>query len=155
MEGGANSSNNFCTAIFKLNGVKKMKQCDFYLLDFAYQSGVINNATPQSDVQVGNEYDFEITEVRAIINGAVDVTGGLFVDIILSGGVKLMENPVDMFSFASQSGAIADGNNGRPISVPWRGAIIPKASKVSALFTNSTGQTLSFQLILAGRKIFN
>lgn len=129
--------------------------CDFYLLSFAHQAGVINNATPQSDVQVGNEYDFEITEVRAIINGATDVTGGLFVDLVLSGGVKLMENPVDMFSFSAVSGAIGDGDRGNPISVPWRGAIIPKASKVSALFTNSSGQTLSFQLILVGRKIFN
>jgi len=132
----------------------KYTNTDFYLLSFEFQSSIATGATPSSEVQIGNQYDFEITEVRAIINGATDVTGGLFVDLEISGGVQLNENPVDIFSFGAQSGAIADGNNGQPIRVPWQGAIIPSASKVTAQFTNSSGQTLSFQLILVGRKRF-
>lgn len=131
-----------------------MNRTNFYILNFANQSSIANLATPSSEVQIGNEYDFEITEVRAVINGATDVTGSLFVGLTLSGGVKLNENPVDMFSFAGVSGAIGDGNSGRPISVPWQGAIIPSASKLTAQFSNQSGQTLSFQLILIGRKIF-
>lgn len=132
----------------------KYQNTNFYLLSFEFLANQANLATPSSEVQIGNQYDFEITEVRAIINGATDVTGGLFVDLEISGGVQLNENPIDMFSFGAVSGAIGDGNSGRPISVPWQGAIIPSASKVTAQFTNSSGQTLDFQLIIVGRKIF-
>jgi len=133
----------------------KYQNTNFYVLSFANQSGIANGGTPSSEVQIGNQYDFEITEIRAIINGATDVTGGLFVDLEISGGVQLNENPFDLFSFGAVSGAIGDGNNGKPISVPWQGAIIPSGSKLTAQFTNSSGQTLSFQLMLIGRKIFD
>jgi len=130
-----------------------MERTNFYILNFAYQSSITANSTPSSEVQIGNEYDFEITDVRAIINGATDVTGGLLLNLVLSGGVNLNENPVDMFAFGAVSGAIGD-TSAQPIKVPWAGCIIPSNTKVTAKWTNSSGQTLSFQLLLVGRKIF-
>ena len=131
-----------------------MNPFNFYILNFAHQNGIANAATGSAEVQVGNEYDFEVTEFRAIINGATDVTGPLLINLKLSGGVYLNENPLDVFSFAGISGAIGD-NSMQSIRVPWAGAIIPSATKVTVDWTNSSGQTLDFGIILIGRKIFH
>lgn len=130
-----------------------MRSFDFFILNFEQQNNVVNGATPSDEVQVGNEYDFEITEIRGFIAGATDVTGPLLVELTLSGGQKVQENPLDMFSFSGVGGAISDTSQ-TPIKIPWSGAIIPSGTKVSADWNNSSGQTLDFSLMLIGRKIY-
>jgi len=130
-----------------------MERFNLYILNFAHQNGIVNAATGSAEVQVGNEYDFEVTELRAIINGATDVTGPLLINLKLSGGQFINENPLDLFSIAGISGAIGD-NSMQPIRVPWVGAVIPAATKVTLDWTNSSGQTLDFGVQFIGRKIF-
>lgn len=130
-----------------------MKLFDFFILNFSQQNNIANGATPSDDVQVGNEYDFEVTELRGFISGATDVTGPLLVELTLSGGQKVFDNPLEMFSFSGQGGAMGDSNS-TPIKIPWAGAIIPSGTKVTADWDNASGQTLDFHLMLVGRKIY-
>jgi len=130
------------------------KPFDVLILNFAQQDDIANAATPQAQVQVSNEYDFELTEITGVINGATDVTGPLLVELVLSGGLNIQENPLDMFSFSKTSGAFQE-TAAKPITIPWSGAIIQSATKITAKWNNQSGQTLSFQLILVGRKIFH
>ena len=126
---------------------------NLFVLNFSQQNNVVTGATPSDEVQVGNEYDFEVTEIRGHIAGATDVTGALLVELTLSGGQKIQDNPMDMFSFSGQGGAMGD-TMANPIKIPWRGAIIPSGTKVAADWNNASGQTLDFSLMLIGRKIY-
>lgn len=130
-----------------------MRSFDFYVLNFQQQNNVVNGATPGDEVQVGNEYDFELTEMRGFIAGATDVTGPLLVELTLSGGQRVQENPMDMFSFSGVGGAISDTSQ-TPVKVAWSGAVIPHGTKVTAAWNNASGQTLDFSLMLIGRKVY-
>ena len=130
-----------------------MRDFDFFILNFSQQNNIANGATPSDEVQVGNEYDFEVTEIRGFISGAMDVTGPLLVELTLSGKIKVQDNPIDMFAFSGVGGAIGDTLQ-TPIKIPWLGAIIPSGTKVTADWNNVSGQTLDFCLMLVGRKIY-
>jgi len=122
----------------------------FYILSLPFQTAVTNGTTVSPEVQIGNEYDFEIYEVRASIYKLAVPTGPVLCSLKLSGGVNLTENPTDLFAIASQNIA---NYSGYPIKLAV-GDIIESSTKVIAEITNNSGANVNVQIQLIGRKIF-
>jgi hypothetical protein len=128
------------------------KQFDFYVLNTAVTT-IANTANSAPSVQIGNEYDFEVTAFRGVIRKAADATGDLLCTPKLSGGLNLVENPLNLYMFCQLAGAQGETAS-FPITVPWVGAIIPANTRVIFEITNNTGADVFVQVAFVGRKIF-
>lgn len=128
------------------------KQLDFYILNTPNTS-IANAASASPTIQVGNEYDFEITSFRGVIYKAADATGAITCIPKLSGGLNLVENAINLYMFCQTAGAQGEMDS-VPIVVPWAGAILPANTRVTFEITNSSGATVEVQLAFVGRKIF-
>ena len=125
---------------------------DLYILN-SVNTSIASAATPTLELQIGNEYDFEVTEIRAKIYDATTQAGAVLASIRLSGGQYITENPIDLNMFANLSGAGVAVEN-YPIRIPWSGAILKGTTKVFFDLNNLTGDTVEVQVALIGRKIF-
>lgn len=128
------------------------KPLDLFILNCANTS-IANGATASPTVQVGNEYDYEITALTGVIYKAADATGAVLCTPKLSGGLNLVENPLNLFMICKLAGAQGETDS-YPIVVPWAGAILPANTRVSFEVTNNSGATIEVQLAFVGRKIF-
>ncbi|HES60271.1 MAG TPA: hypothetical protein ENO18_07555 [Caldithrix sp.] len=126
---------------------------NLYILALENQLAVANGATVSPEAQIGNEYDFEVTEIRGSIYKAADATGPVLGTIKLSGGIYVNENPIDLYSFLNRTGAQGEGES-YPIRIPWTQCIIPSGTKVSADIVNNSGAAVNVQIYFVGRKIF-
>lgn len=128
------------------------KPLDLFILNCAVTT-ISNGATSSPTVQVGNEYDFEITSFRGVIYKAADATGSVLCTPKLSGGLNLVENPINLYMFCQTAGAQGEMDS-YPIVVPWAGSILPANTRVTFEITNNSGADVSVQLAFVGRKIF-
>ena len=126
------------------------KNFDFYIFALPNQVAIADGANVSPEAQIGNEYDLEVTEMRAVIYKLAAPTGPVLVNMKLSGGVLLNENPFDLFAIASQN---IQSHSGYPVRIPWI-ATIPSSSKWSATITNNAGAAVDVQIMFIGRKIF-
>lgn len=108
------------------------------------------SATPL--INISNDADFEVFEIRAIINSAVAFTGGLFVSLSLAGGELFSNVAIDYKSIAVVEGIVQIATGGYPIRLP-RPTRIPANSQINVLVNNQTGQAVDFQLQLWGYKV--
>jgi hypothetical protein len=128
------------------------KPLDLFILDTPYTL-VSSGTTGSPTVQVGNEYDFEITSLRGVIYKAADATGPVLCTPKLSGGLNLVENPINLYMFCQTAGAQGE-MNAYPIVVPWAGAILPANTRITFEIANTSGADVNVQLAFVGRKIF-
>lgn len=129
-----------------------MNLLNLYILN-TVNTSITSAATPTLELQIGNEYDFEITEIRAKIYDASTQAGAVLCSIRLSGGQYVSENPLDLNMFSQLSGA-GVAMESYPIRVPWTGAILPSNTKVFFDLNNLTGDTIEVQIAIIGRKIW-
>jgi len=125
---------------------------DLYILN-SVNTSIASLATPTIELLIGNEYDFEVTEIRAKIYDATTQAGAVLASIRLSGGQYITENPIDLNMFANLSGAGVAVEN-YPIRVPWAGAILPNNTKIYFDLNNLTGDTIEVQVAIIGRKLW-
>src|SRR3989304_1353792 len=92
----------FCLVRLRRRKVKNM--FDLYILN-CVNTSIASLATPTIELLIGNEYDFEVTEIRAKIYDATTQAGAVLASIRLSGGQYITENPIDLNMFANLSGA--------------------------------------------------
>lgn len=129
-----------------------MNLLNLYILN-TVNTSIASLGTPTLELQIGNEYDFEVVQIMAKIYDATTQAGAVLCSIRLSGGQYLTENPLDLNMFATISGAgVSMENYG--IRVPWTGAILPSNTKVFFDLNNLTGDTVEVQLAIIGRKIW-
>lgn len=111
-------------------------------------------ATPQ--INISNDCDFEIHEIRAVLKKAKSLTGSTLMQMSLSSGELFSNVGVDLTSFATISigavGEVIAPNNGIPIKmgVPVR---VPANSDISVQVTNNNAEALvDYQVQLWGIK---
>ena len=106
-------------------------------------------ATLTPAINISNDSDFELLEIRAAIHKAASFTGNVLMQLSLSSGDLFSNVGVDVLSFASVE---QDAFSGYPIrlSEPIR---IPANSVINCQFTNNNGEALvSLQVQLWGYK---
>jgi hypothetical protein len=90
-----------------------------------------------AQINISNDSDFQMYELRAIIYGSAVMTGGLMLTMSLANGELFSNVAIDLNSFASQSNA-AIINAGYPVRLP-EGVVIPSNSVINLQFTNNSG----------------
>lgn len=99
-------------------------------------------------INIANDADFEMLELRAVIHKAVSFTGDVLMQISTSGGDLFSNVGIDLLSFASVE---QDSWSGYPVrlSEPIR---IPANTVLNVQLTNNGGETVEVQVQLWGYK---
>lgn len=100
-------------------------------------------------INISNDSDFELLEIRGAIHKAASFTGNCLVQLSLSSGDLFSNVALDILSFASVE---QDSFSGYPIRLS-EPIIIPANSVINVQITNNSTETLvSVQLQLWGYK---
>lgn len=119
---------------------------------FCYSHTPVAPTTLQTltpDINISNDSDFEVLEIRGAIHKAASFTGNVLLQLSLSSGDLFSNVAIDMLSFASVE---QDAFSGYPIRLaePIR---IPANSRINVQLTNNNTETLvSVQVQLWGYK---
>ena len=111
-----------------------------------------NNTIQTPQINISNDSDFMLFEIRAIFNKAAVTTGGLFVQLSLAGGELFSNVALDVKTFSVGEGVATFALNGYPIRLP-EGVRIPANSTINVQVNNLTDNAVDFQLQLWGYKV--
>jgi hypothetical protein len=110
-----------------------------------------NNTIQTPVINISNDSDFELFEIRAIFNKAAATTGGIFIQLSLASGELFSNVAIDAKSFAAgEAGANVYG--GYPIRLPVN-TRIPANSTINVQVNNLTDNAIDFQIQLWGFKV--
>ena len=109
---------------------------------------IATTVTSTPAINISNDSDFELVEIRASIIKAAAFDGTLLMQVSLSSGELFSNVGVDLLSFGS---AQQDSFSGYPIRFP-EGIRIPANSVLSVQLTNNNGATITVQVQLWGYK---
>jgi len=100
-------------------------------------------------INISNDADFEVFEIRATIYKLAAPTGAVLVSMSLASGELFQNVAIDLFSYASQN---IQNYSGYPIRLPFF-TRIPKSSQINVQITNNSGANIDVQVQLIGRKV--
>jgi hypothetical protein len=115
-------------------------------------AGMANNTIQNPQINISNDSDFEVFEMRAIINAPAALTGGLLLLLSLASGELFSNVALDAKSFATIDGIANNPISGYPVRYPLN-TRIPANSVINVQVNNQTGQTVDFQIQLIGYKV--
>lgn len=121
---------------------------------FCYATTVQTIAAAASStpaINVSNDADFLITEVRAVVYKVAAVTGDLLMLVSLASGELFSNVGVDVFSFASVVGAANSQGQTYPIKVP--DVRLPANSEINVQLTNNNAESVDVQIQFWGVKV--
>lgn len=110
---------------------------------------IATTVTVQPTINIANDCDFKILEIRASIEKAASVTGNVLMQMRLASGEFFSNTGINIYSFASME---QDAFSGYPIRLP-EPIIIPGNSVIEVSLTNNNGETVTVQVQLWGYKI--
>jgi len=116
------------------------------------QANLANLAVVTPQINISNDSDFELFELRAVTNIPAVSTGGLLVQLSLASGELFSNVALDMKAISVVEGVATFALPGYPIRLPAK-TIIPANSTINVQITNNTGQAVDFQLQLWGYKV--
>lgn len=99
-------------------------------------------------INISNDADFELLEIRASIHKAASFTGNVLLQISTSGGDLFSNVGIDMLSFASTE---QDSWSGYPVRLTET-VRIPANTVLNIQMTNNGGEECTAQLQLWGYK---
>lgn len=108
------------------------------------------NATLTPSINVSNDADFIITEIRATIYKVAALTGNVLMSVQLGSGELFSNVGIDVCSFAAFIGAGFTQSN-YPVRVP--NVRVPANSELNVQLTNNNAETLDVQIQFWGVKI--
>lgn len=108
-----------------------------------------NTLTQTPAINISNDADFEVFEIRATIYKLAAPTGAVLLSMSLASGELFQSVAIDMFSFATQN---IQNYSGYPIRIPFY-TKIPKSSQINVQITNNSGAAVDVQVQLWGRKV--
>lgn len=111
-----------------------------------------NNTVQTPVINISNDSDFMLFEIRAVFNKAAVTTGGLFVQLSLASGELFSNVALDAKAFSVGDGVATFALNGYPIRLP-EGTRIPANSVINVQVNNQTDNAVDFQLQLWGYKV--
>jgi len=100
-------------------------------------------------INISNDADFEVFELRATIYKLAAPTGPVLLSMSLASGELFQSVAIDLFSFATQN---IQNYSGYPIRLPFF-TKIPKSSQLNVQVTNNSGANIDVQVQLWGRKV--
>ena len=111
-------------------------------------------ATIQPVINIANDCDFQLIEIRGIIHKAAAFSGTVLLQLRQTGGDVFSNVAIDMLEFSTTILATATPkSNGYPVRLPLP-IIIPANTEVTVSMTNNNGEELtSIQLQLWGIKV--
>jgi hypothetical protein len=110
----------------------------FFCYSHTEVSNLANTTTSNQLINISNDSDFEVFEIRAIINAPAVFTGGLFVQLSLASGELFSNVAIDYKSVATIDGTATAVIQGYPIRLP-ENTRIPANSQVNVVINNQTG----------------
>jgi len=110
---------------------------------------IATTVTVQPTINIANDCDFRILEIRAVIEKAASVSGNVLMQMRLSSGEFFSNTGIDIYSFASME---QDAFSGYPIRLP-EPVTIPANSVIEVSLTNNNGETVTVQVQLWGYKV--
>jgi len=117
----------------------------------AFINNMANNTIQTPVVNISNDADFEVFEIRAVFNKAAVTTGPILVAISLASGELFTNAAIDAKSFAAGE-AGANVYAGYPIRLPV-GTRIPANSTINIQVNNQTDNVIDFQVQFWGYKV--
>lgn len=113
------------------------------------QTAISTGTTVTPAINISNDSDFEVFEIRASIYKLAVQTGAVLLSMSLASGELFQNVALDMFAFASENvGSLA----GYPIRLPVS-MRIPANSQINVQITNNSGANVDVQVQLWGRKV--
>lgn len=111
--------------------------------------GMPTTTTQTPAINISNDADFEVFEIRATIYKLAAPTGAVLVSMSLASGELFQNVAIDLFSYATQN---IQNYSGYPIRLPFF-TRIPKSSQINVQITNNSGANIDVQIQLIGRKV--
>ena len=121
----------------------------FFCYAIQLQLAVGNGVTVNPAINISNDADFEVFEMRAVIYKAAAPTGSVLMSMSLASGELFQSNAIDLFALATQN---IQNYSGYPLRMPFL-STIPKSSQINVQLTNNSGADINVQVQLWGRKI--
>jgi len=121
----------------------------FFCYAIAEIVGLGNTLSQTPAINISNDADFEVFEIRAIIYKLAAPTGSVTLSMSLASGELFQNVAIDLFSFATQN---IQNYSGYPIRLPFM-TRIPKSSQINVQITNNSGANVDVQVQLWGRKV--
>ena len=110
---------------------------------------IATTVTVTPAINIANDADFHLLEIRMSVEKAASVSGSLLVQLSTSGGDQFSNVGLSAYSFASME---QDQFSGYPIRLP-EPIVIPANTTLNVQITNNNGETVSnVQLQLWGYK---
>jgi len=114
--------------------------------------GLANNTIAPPQINISNDSDFELFEIRGIINAPAVLTGPVLLQLSLASGELFSNVPIDAKTFSTIDGIANNPINGYPKRFP-KNTRIPANSVINVQINNQSGQTIDCQFVLVGYKV--
>lgn len=124
----------------------------FFIYSHAEIAALANNTIATPQINISNDSDFEVFELRAVINAPAVLTGGVFLQLSLASGELFSNVAIDLKSMATIDGVANNAINGYPVRFPTN-TRVPANSVVNVQVNNQSGQTIDCQVQLIGYKV--
>lgn len=124
----------------------------FFVYSHAEVAGLANTGLSTPQINISNDSDFEVFELRGLINSPAALTGGVLVQLSLASGELFSNVAIDFKSIATIDGIANNPINGYPIRFPVN-TRIPANSVINVNINNQSGQTIDIQVQLIGYKV--
>jgi type V secretory pathway adhesin AidA len=129
--------------------MKSAMQDGFFCYATALNVGLTDGSTITPSINISNDADFEVFELRAVIYKLAARTGSVLMSMSLASGELFSNVAVDLFAIAAQN---IQNESGYPVRFPFY-TRIPANSQINVQLTNNTGAAINIQVQLWGKKV--
>lgn len=133
----------------KQNMYKSVIENGFFTYAITEQVAIANGTTVTPQINISNDSDFEVFEIRASLYKLAAATGSVMLQMSLASGELFSNVAIDLFAFASQN---FQNYSGYPIRLPFN-TRIPANSQINVQITNNSGAAVNVQVQLWGKKV--
>jgi len=124
----------------------------FFIYSHVEVAGLANNTLSPQQIIISNDSDFEVFELRSVVNAPAVLTGGVLVQLSLASGELFSNVAIDFKSLATIDGIANNAVNGYPVRFPLN-TRVPANSVINVNINNQSGQTIDIQVQLIGYKV--
>jgi len=128
---------------------KSIVENGFFTYATVEQVAIANGATVTPQINISNDSDFEVFEIRASLYKLTAPIGSVMLQMSLASGELFSNVAIDLFSFASTN---VTNYSGYPVRLPFN-TRIPANSQINVQITNNSGAPVNVQVQLWGKKV--
>lgn len=129
--------------------MKSVMENGFFCYATAQITAMGTGTTQTPAINISNDSDFEVFELRAVIYKLAARTGSVLMTMSLASGELFSNVAIDLFAVAAQN---IQSESGYPVRFPFF-TRIPANSQINVQLTNNTGANIDVQVQLWGKKV--